>query len=113
MTDMYWPPGLPEPQSGNTFITLEARLEHEGGIRPVQRVIDPNYRQSISLSFTMTEAQFRVFESWFFHSLCDGVSQFDVDWGGRHGWARFTGNVQARLNGENWSVSGEATIDYA
>ena len=110
---MYWPPGLPEPQSGNTFTTAETRLEHEGDLCLHQRVCDPNYCQGLTLTFTMTGAQFRVFESWFFHHLCDGISKFEVDWGNRHGWARFTGNVQAQLNGTLWNVSGEAMIDYA
>lgn len=110
---MRWPDGLPEPQQGNTFTTAETRLEHEGDMRLIQRVIDPNYRQSLTLSFSMTETQYRVFESWLLHRLRDGVSRFEMDWGGRHGWARFTGNVQAQMNGTLWNVTGEAMIDYA
>lgn len=109
----YWPPGLPDPQTGNSFETAETRLQHEGDICPVQRICDPNYCQNLTLTWTLTETEYRVFESWFFHRLCDGVSRFEVEWDNRHGWARFTGNVQAQLNGANWTVSGEARIDYA
>lgn len=109
----YWPPGLPDPQTGNAFTTSETRLHTEGDLSPRCRIGDPNYRQTLSLSWSMTEDQFRVFESWFCYTLHDGVGCFDTRWNGRNGIARFTGVVQASLNGASWQLSGEAEIDYA
>ena len=109
----YWPTELPEPMTGNSFTTSESRLESEGSIAPRQRIIDPNYRKLLSLSWNMTEHQYRLFESWHHHVIHDGVSRFQVNWSGQHGRARFTSPVQAQLAGSHWEVTGEAEIDYA
>lgn len=109
----YWPSGLPDPQFGNASTTAENRLQTEGEVAVRQRVIDPNYQQTLTVSWTMTEAQFRAFESWHFYWINDGISWFDMAWRGPEGRARFTGTVTARLNGVQWEVSGEVEMDYA
>lgn len=109
----YWPPGLPDPMTGSTFTTAETRLQTEGDLSPRCRINDPNYRQTLSLSWTMTDDQFRVFESWFRYRLHDGVGCFDTFWNNKKGVARFTGVVHATLNGAHWQLTGEAEIDYA
>jgi hypothetical protein len=110
---IYWPPGLPDPQFGNTSTSAERRLQSEGDCAPRQRVVDPNHRHTLSLSWTMTEAEFRGFESWHFYRIHDGVSWFDVRWFDQDARARFTGTLSARLEGAQWQVTGEAEIDYA
>ncbi len=109
----YWPPGLPEPQFGNACTTAENRLSTEGTCAPRQRIVDANYKQTLSLSWTMTETQYRAFESWHTHRCCDGISWFAMAWTGQQGRARFTGTIQAQLSGAMWSVSGEVELDYA
>lgn len=110
---IYWPPGLPDPQFGNTSTSAERRLQSDGDTAPRQRVINPNYRQTLSVSWTMTEAQFRAFESWYEYRIHDGISWFSMRWAGLEGRAQFAGNLNAKLNGDHWQVSGEAEIDYA
>ena len=109
----YYPPALPEPQLGNAFTTKENRLTTEGDIAPRTRILDANHRQTLSLTFILTEAEFRVFESWFRHRLFDGVAWFDMNWGGRAGRAHFTSEVTAQLSGIQWQISTEAQIDYS
>lgn len=109
----YYPPGLPDPLNGSAFTTKETRITTEGELSPRTRITDPNYQQTLSLSWSMTEEQFRVFESWHRHRLHDGISCFDTQWNCQDGRARFTGPVQASLNGANWQLSGEVEIDYA
>ena len=109
----YWPAGFPDPQFGNTATTAENRLQSETEVIPRQRVIDPNYRQTLSVSWIMTERQFRAFESWYEYRIHDGVSWFDMNWTGQEGRARFTGNLSAQLNGEHWQLNGEAELNYA
>lgn len=108
-----WPAGLPDPQMGNAFTTAENRITTDGDIAKRERVIDPNYRCTVPLTWTMSERQFRVFEAWHRWHLNDGISAFEVHWNRRQGRARFTGSVACKLNGATWSVSGEAVIDYA
>ena len=79
---IYWPPGFPDPQFGNASTTAEHRLQSEAEVAPRQRVIDPNYRQTLSVSWTMTEAQFRAFESWHEYRIYDGISWFGMAWTG-------------------------------
>lgn len=109
----YYPSALPEPAAGNTFTTAENRLTTEGDIAPINRILDKNHKQTLTLSWILTEQQFRIFESWHRWRLFDGVSRFDMSWGGRAGRARFTGVIEANLDGVNWSLSGEAEVDYA
>ena len=109
----YWPPGFPDPQFGNASTTAESRLNSEGETAVRQRVIDPNYKQTLSVSWTMTEEQFRAFESWHEHRIHDGISWFEMEWTGLKGWARFTGTVSAHLNGIQWQLGGEVEVDYA
>ena len=109
----YWPPALPDPQTGNAFTTAEKRITTDGEVAQRERVIDPNYRQTATLSWTFSEQQFRVFEAWHRWYLHDGISRFSVSWNDRRGWARFTGAIDCKLSGATWSVSGEAVIDYA
>ena len=109
----YWPPALPDPQAGASFTTDEKRLTTDGDVAPRERVVDANYRQTVTLNWSMTEYQFRVFEAWHRWYLHDGISRFAVNWNGRSGWARFTGEVQCQLAGATWSVSAEVVIDYA
>ena len=109
----YYPPALPDPLSGSTFETAEHRLTSEGDIAPRNRVINPNHRQTLSLTWTLTEHQFRIFEAWHRWRLHDGVSRFDIAWCARQGRARFIAPVQASLNGDSWSLSIEAEVDYA
>ena len=109
----YWPPGLPDPKTGAAFTTAENRLMTEGAVSPRTRIVDPNYRQTLSLGWTMSETQYRVFESWHRHRLHDGISRFEVSWDNRQGLAQFTGPVQAQLSGAQWELTGEVLIDYA
>lgn len=109
----YYPAALPDPQTGSAFTTAEQRLTTEGDIAPRNRVVNPNHRQTLSLTWTLTEQQFRIFESWHRWRLHDGISRFDIDWNGRSGRARLIAPVQASLNGATWSLSSEAEIDYA
>ena len=109
----YWPAGLPDPQFGNPGTSAEQRLQSEGEIAPRQRVVNPNYRQTLPVSWNLSEVQFRVLESWHEYRIHDGISWFDMDWTGLPGRARFNGNLSARLNGEHWQVSGEAELDHA
>ncbi len=109
----YWPPGLPDPQFGNAGTTAENRLQSDSDIAPRQRVVDPNYRQTLSVSWTMTERQFRAFESWYEYRLHDGISWFGIRWLGGEGRAHFTGNLSASLNGALWQLSGEVEMDHA
>lgn len=109
----YYPPALPNPLAGSSFETAEHRLTSEGDIAPRNRVINPNHRQTLSLTWTMTEQQFRIFEAWHRWRLHDGVSRFDINWCGRQGRARFIAPVQASLSGSTWSLSSEVEIDYA
>ena len=109
----YYPSALPDPLSGSTFETAEHRLTSEGDIAPRSRVLNPNHRQTLQLSWTLTEKQFRIFEAWHRWQLHDGVSRFDITWCGRKGRARFIAPVQASLNGSSWSLSTECEIDYA
>ena len=57
----YYPPALPDPLAGSTFETAEHRLTSEGDISPRSRVLNPNHRQTLQLSWTLTEQQFRIF----------------------------------------------------
>ena len=109
----YYPPALPDPLNGSTFETAEHRLTSEGDISPRTRVLNPNHRQTLQLQWTLSEQQFRIFEAWHRWRLHDGVTRFDIAWCGRAGRARFIAPVQASLNGDAWSVSTEAEIDYA
>lgn len=109
----YYPPALPDPLAGSTFETAEHRLTSEGDISPRSRVLNPNHRQTLQLSWTLNEQQFRIFEAWHRWRLHDGVSRFDIEWCHRRGRARFIAPVQASLNGDSWSLSSECEIDYA
>lgn len=109
----FYPSALPDPLNGSSFKTHEHRLITDGDIAPRSRLLNPNYRQIWSLTWTLTEKQFRVFEAWYRLRLHDGVSRFDVQWCNGAGQARFTAPVQASLNGNTWSLSSEVEIDYA
>lgn len=109
----YYPSALPDPLDGSSFETHEHRLTTEGDIAPRSRLLNPNHRQTLQLSWTLTELQFRIFEAWHRWRLHDGVTRFDVQWCGRNGRAQFVAPVQASLNGSTWSLSSEAEVDYA
>lgn len=109
----YYPPALPDPLSGSTLETAEHRLTTEGDIAPRSRLVNPNYRQTLQLSWTLTEQQFRIFEAWHRWRLWDGVAWFDVRWCQRSGRARFVAPLQASMTGNHWSLSGECELDYA
>ncbi|PJE80696.1 hypothetical protein CI610_00357 [invertebrate metagenome] len=109
----YWPSVLPDPRTGASFETAQGRLSSGGDAAPRERVIDPNYRVSVSLSWVMTERQFRVFEAWMRWHLNDGIGRFRVRWDGRDGLARLTGEVSCVMAGIHWEVGAGAEIDYA
>lgn len=109
----YYPSALPDPLAGSTFETAEHRLTSEGNIAPRTRVINPNHRQTLSLTWTLTEKQFRIFEAWYRLRLHNGVSRFDVQWCNCAGQARFIAPVQADLNDNTWSLSSKVEINYA
>lgn len=98
---------------GGSFTTSENRLATEGDISPRQRVVDANYRQTLTVSWLFTELEYRAFEAWYHWWVYDGISWFDITWRQRPGRAQFNGNVQASLKNTNWQVNGEVLIDYA
>lgn len=108
-----YPSALPEPQLGSAFTTAENRLVTQGDVAQQNRIIDRNHRQTLSLSWTLTDDQFRIFEGWHRWYLHGGVSRFSVTWGGRDGIARILSPVAATLTALNWQVSTEVEIDYA
>ena len=113
MAGAYWPAGMPLPKLGTAFETAEGRIQSEGDVALQERIIDPNHRQTVQVSWLFTETQWQVFISWHRWHLSDGAGWFSVEWDGRFGLARFVGNYSCSMDGANRSVSASLEIDYA
>lgn len=113
MVRAYWPAGLPEPQLGTAFETAQGRITSDGDVATRERITDPNYKQTTSATWLMSEPEFQVFKSWHFHIIHDGAAWFDVDWCDQPALARFVGGYSSSQSGLHRSVTAQMEIDYA
>lgn len=109
-----WPIGLPYPLLGGAVSTAEGRIMSSGDVALTERVINPNYRQTLPVSFLFSNDELQAFKGWYLHYLHDGVNWFNVNWcEDKPGIARFVKPYSTVSSGKHWSVSTEVEVDYA
>lgn len=114
-----WPSYLPNPSVNYSGDRKSAvlRTKGAGGIA-VQRLRFDRELWTYKVSWSLTDFQYGMFQSWFLHKLAAGSAWFTVSLGfgdgltpvtARFGEAKFSAQQTSSLN---WSVSATLEVDY-